>query len=120
MKKKIIFLFGLNLLVTNLWGQSLTNPCGIDELHKNLMETDPAYSLQYPTLQNSVHKKIKQGAQDKSTIYTIPVVVHVVHLGESIGMGTNISAEQIHAAIKGLNDRFSGATGNGVDVGIIV
>lgn len=32
---------------------------------------------------------------DEFTIYRIPVVVHVVHNGEPIGTGTNISEAQV-------------------------
>jgi hypothetical protein len=39
-----------------------------------------------------------------------------MHLGESIGTGSNISDLQIQQAITGLNDRFSNANGLGVDV----
>jgi hypothetical protein len=43
-------------------------------------------------------------------ILTVPVVVHVVHLGEPIGEGTNISDEQIYSMIDNLNHRFRGDT----------
>src|SRR5687768_4257349 len=42
----------------------------------------------------------------KSGPYKIPVVVHVIHNGEAIGTGTNISDAQIHSQIKVLNDDF--------------
>lgn len=37
------------------------------------------------------------------TIITIPVVVHILHEGEPIGTGTNISIAQIHSQINVLN-----------------
>jgi hypothetical protein len=40
-------------------------------------------------------------------VYTIPVVVHVIHKGEAIGSGTNISAAQIQSAINNMNAAFS-------------
>ena len=45
---------------------------------------------------------------DTAQILTIPVVVHVVHLGEPVGEGTNISDEQILSCIENLNHRFRG------------
>lgn len=38
--------------------------------------------------------------------FKIPVVVHVIHNGEAIGVGTNISVEQILSQIKVLNNDF--------------
>lgn len=39
-------------------------------------------------------------------IYRIPVVVHVIHFGEDIGTGSNISFEQIQSQINVLNEDF--------------
>ena len=39
-------------------------------------------------------------------IVTIPVVVHVVHSGESVGTGKNLSFEQISSQIEVLNEDF--------------
>jgi hypothetical protein len=51
-------------------------------------------------------------------VYTIPVVVHVIHLGEPVGTGSNLSDEQIQDAINGLNQRFANSNGQGVDIEI--
>lgn len=40
------------------------------------------------------------------SVYTIPVVIHVIHSGEEIGTGYNISNERIVDQIKTLNDDF--------------
>lgn len=45
---------------------------------------------------------------ETAEILTVPVVVHVVHLGEPIGEGTNISDEQVYSMIENLNHRFRG------------
>lgn len=61
---------------------------------------------------------------DVITIYRIPVVVHVVHNGEPVGVGPNISAEQVQSQIEVLNEDFrkkkgtNGANDNGVDTQI--
>lgn len=39
-------------------------------------------------------------------VITIPVVVHVIHNGENIGVGTNISTAQIQSQIDALNQDF--------------
>ncbi|WP_318342849.1 zinc metalloprotease [Flagellimonas baculiformis] len=40
------------------------------------------------------------------TIYRIPVVVHVVHNGESVGSGANISSAQVRSQMEVLNEDF--------------
>jgi len=98
--------------------------CGFDLLHKKLMQTDPSYRSK--RLQSERHlQKILNRKTVKSTpdIYKIPVVVHVMHLGEAVGTGSNISAAQIDSAITVLNEDFrkmagTNGDGNGEDVRI--
>ena len=63
------------------------------------------FSLQF---EGWVHQKIRQSQQLKITteVVTIPVVVHVIHQGEPIGQGTNISKAQILSQIRILNEDF--------------
>jgi PKD repeat protein len=46
-----------------------------------------------------------------STLITIPVIVHVIHNGESIGSGSNITAAQVRSQIVVLNEDFRKKTG---------
>ncbi len=41
------------------------------------------------------------------TSYVVPIVVHVIHNGEPVGTGSNISDAQIASQIKVLNDDFA-------------
>ena len=92
--------------------------CATDFIHNNLMQTDSAYRDQIVTLESQVKSITQNQANNKSTstLYTIPVVAHVIHLGEPIGTGSNISDIQIQQAIAGLNDRFRNVNGLGIDV----
>lgn len=51
-------------------------------------------------------KKRMAASRQTATVVTIPVVVHVVHNGESVGTGRNISAAQVKAQLETLNDDF--------------
>ncbi len=55
-------------------------------------------------------QKRKSGNQElqrtENTTYVIPVVVHVIHNGEAIGVGSNISDAQIQSQINVLNKDF--------------
>ncbi|PHS06131.1 MAG: hypothetical protein COA88_11040 [Kordia sp.] len=62
-------------------------------------------------LERAITKQINQDRLDASQgkmapIYRIPVVVHVVHNGEAIGSGPNISDAQILAQIEVMNEDF--------------
>ena len=48
----------------------------------------------------------KQSGETQRATYNIPYIVHVVHDGESIGSGDNISAAQIYAQIQQINSDF--------------
>lgn len=39
-------------------------------------------------------------------VYTIPIVVHVIHNGEPVGAGSNLSVERIQSQIRVLNEDF--------------
>ncbi len=59
----------------------------------------------YKLKKNNKSKEINSRAIIQNTI-TIPVVVHVLHNGESIGSGYNISTQQIQSQIDVLNEDF--------------
>lgn len=62
--------------------------------------------------ENYLQKKIQEIRKQSSTgrtqatIVSIPIVVHVVHNGEAVGTGTNLSQAQVMAQIEVLNEDF--------------
>lgn len=88
-----------------------------------MMQTDPEYAARMLAYEDYV-ASINAGITPKVLAqYKIPVVVHVMHKGEAVGAGTNVSDQAIRNAIKDLNDRYrkipgTGGFGNGVDVEI--
>jgi hypothetical protein len=119
MKKASNFiLIIISLLFFQMESMGQSAQCGTDYIHINRMQTDSAYRTQILNLESNVEANNQNHANNnlKSTLYTIPVVVHVMHLGESTGTGTNISEIQIQQAIAGLNDRFRNVNALGVDV----
>ncbi len=117
-KTSTLFQIIISLLFFQMKVNGQSAECGTDYIHKNLLQTDSAYSKQILNLELNVEALNQSHANKKlkSTLYTIPVVVHVMHLGESIGTGSNISDIQIQQAIAGLNDRYRNANGLGVDI----
>lgn len=55
----------------------------------------------------SINRLQPNGQQRTQTgPYQIPVVVHIIHNGEPVGIGTNIPDEQVFSQIRVLNDDF--------------
>jgi len=121
----------------SLWGQQLnpvTDPnknkpfnsdfCGTDFFHNEKMKNDEVYRMRHLKSVDDIKKlaaipyKMAAGG-----VTQIPVVVHVMHKGESVGTGTNISDEDVKKGIQYLNNywrKVSGTSGfgDGVDTKI--
>lgn len=97
--------------------------CASGILHEQLLESDPHYARGIWNLERKISHSHEALAERDDEIFTIPVVVHIVHEGEPVGQGSNISDEQIFSAITALNEDFrkepgSNGDGAGVDAGI--
>ncbi|MBI2271321.1 MAG: hypothetical protein HYU69_13340, partial [Bacteroidetes bacterium] len=90
--------------------------CATENANNQLLQMDPFYNNQNTLIEEQIQEIINNQKNSKvaqtSAVLTIPVVVHVVHLGEAVGTGTNISDAKIYDAIKGLNDRWRNVAGN--------
>ncbi len=85
----------------------------------------PSTELSAVTKQYAADKKLQQLIQrlqvnDTDTLYTLPIVVHVIHTGGAIGSPDNPSDAQINAMIQVLNNswRKLGAPYGGADMKI--
>ncbi|MFN4123409.1 MAG: zinc-dependent metalloprotease [Flavobacteriales bacterium] len=116
---KQFYLFCISLLGFSLFAQeNISNEkCGSDELHQRLMQQDESYRIAFEENERQIRQFIEANPQfrNNNETFVIPVVVHVIHLGEPVGTGNNISDAQILGAIQGLNDRFKNTNGLGVD-----
>ncbi|MDB9990587.1 PKD domain-containing protein [Flavobacteriales bacterium] len=122
--KKISTTLLVNLFVfftlSNLYSQNqVIEKCGFDHLRSMLLQ-DSNYLRKEIEAEQKIAQYISQSQlRSSSSVYSIPVVVHVLHLGETVGVGTNISDAQIQSAITNLNDVYRGLTaGSPVDFGI--
>ena len=96
-------------------------PCGTDSVHQALFPNSPSYFSNKALFDSLWHQDPALNSSDSLPIYTIPVVVHVIHRGSQIGEEENISDAQILSAIHALNEDFrrvagSNGEGSGVDV----
>lgn len=89
--------------------------CASHTLHEKLLETDPTYAKQHIRNENEIQDLVQamqasagngSQAQVFGDTLEIPVVVHVIHTGQNVGVGANISTAQINGAIEAINDRY--------------
>lgn len=107
---KLYLIVGLVIMSTftgHAQSKQQIDRCGTDDLLQEMKQEDP-------DLQNRIDQywqKVRnwQGSTKRNSnqqVYTIPVVVHVMHNGQSIGNGTNISKAQVTSQIEVLNEDF--------------
>jgi len=90
--------------------------CGTDHLHNQKMQNDSIYKLRYLEIIENIKQAQKLKPIFNGETLQVPVVVHVMHKGEDIGVGSNISDDEIIVAIESLNNfwrKVSGTEGDG-------
>lgn len=97
--------------------------CGTDFFHNKKMIEDAQYRVRHEQTLESMERVSTQQRPMANGILQVPVVVHVMHKGESVGTGTNISDEDVKRGISYLNNYWRKATGSmgdgdGVDMKI--
>ncbi|MGE0561485.1 MAG: PKD domain-containing protein, partial [Flavobacteriales bacterium] len=87
--------------------------CGFDVIRGKELQ-NPAFVLQEQANEIKIKNFIPPSnvAGKLGTVLTIPVVVHVLHKGEAVGTGTNISDAQIQSGIDRLNVVYRGLDPN--------
>lgn len=105
--KKFLALSLICVLALTVKAQQQIEPCGFDQLLKVQLK-DPEYKKYVDKLDNQIYNLVQEAQKDPSllkagNILTIPIVFHVIHLGEAQDVGTNISDAQCESAVRGLN-----------------
>ncbi len=117
--------FLLQLLSTSVLTAQSTE-CGTDKLHEDLLLSDSMYKVKFLEKELNYREymqSLSEGENPADSGYftdvnIIPVVVHIIHQGEAIGVGSNIADSYVFNAIETLNQRFNGSLGSGPDIGI--
>ncbi len=118
-KRNVYFLFLLILSISffneNILAQS--NYCTFDQNMNQMMEEPGMYQIMEDN-ENAMQNMMAGNPQAimNNAVYVIPTVFHIIHLGESVGVGSNISDAQVQQALQDLNDDFRDVAGVGYDV----
>jgi hypothetical protein len=101
---RIVITIVLGAISFSLMGQ---DRCGTVQYTKKLQSQDRLLHSEQHFEDWIIRKAdITRQSRSKTEPYKIPVVVHVIHNGEPVGTGTNISDAQVHSQIKVLNEDF--------------
>ncbi|MFN8284213.1 MAG: PKD domain-containing protein [Chitinophagales bacterium] len=105
----VLFCFLFSHLVLNTNAQEL--PCANEIFNTNQLKDTAFLSyLKQLNLSSNTNSRLS------GNTLVIPIVVHVLHLGEPVGTGSNISDDQIYEAVRGANERWKNIAGDGVDM----
>jgi len=98
--KKIITTISLLLFGITIYAQQENQSCGTS-VSSEMWENELQKLI-------SGYKTKQKSQRQSSTVYTIPIIFHIIHSGQPIGTFPNISQGQINSQITVLNQDFSG------------
>jgi hypothetical protein len=98
--KKILTTISLLLFGITIYAQQENQSCGTS-VPSEMWENEFQKLI-------SQYKTNPKSQKQSSTVYTIPIIFHVIHSGQPIGTFPNISQGQINSQITVLNQDFSG------------
>ena len=83
--------------------------CGTVQYSKILHPNDALHKIEFEKwlAEKKLRRQTSRNARTQAPPYQIPVVVHIIHNGEPIGTGTNISTAQVLSQIRVLNEDFN-------------
>lgn len=105
-KKIYALLFSCSIFSLCLAQQA---PCGYEAIQQQLMQSNPSYKAEVKAyLEETLPRMSRENNASRTidAVITIPVVVHVIHTGQSIGNGANLSANRIQSQIDILNEDY--------------
>ena len=114
MKKLLLSATAFLSLVANSYAQQI-KPCGTYEAREYYLKNLPGYAAKLNAAENASRAEYEAFLQNSKTAktnsvqptYTVPVVFHVLHNGEAVGTGSNISDAAIIAALAQVNKDYS-------------
>lgn len=100
--KKLLFISIILMLASfSAYAQQENQPCGTE-----------VPSQQWEDNFQQLISEFKSNQQNKKSSYTIPVIFHIIHDGQSVGTYPNLPQGQINSQIIVLNQDFSGTAYN--------
>ncbi len=113
MKKLLLSATAFLSLVASGYAQEI-KPCGTYEAREYYLKNLPGYAAKLNAAENAARAEYEAFLQNSKSAktnsvqptYTVPVVFHVLHKGEAVGAGSNISDAALNAALNQVNKDF--------------
>ncbi len=82
--------------------------CSAHKLYLEAVQKDPSILIKQANFEKNLSEasKTKGNVPSKGVIYQIPVVIHIIHDGQAIGTGSNITDAVAISMIDVLNEQF--------------
>lgn len=114
--QRLLLLISITLISNSLVLAQRT--CGFEGQPDKLKEIYPQYEWDFEKVNQEVEEFLSRGnnLRTEATVYTIPVVVHIIHTGGAVGTQYNPSDAEVQAAIAFINDRYMNSAGGDTEV----
>ena len=118
MQKSLLVILGFIFLQFSYAQHS--ERCASSFKHAKYIKKHPEAKSSFEKIELQLQKAIRKGYTQRSSneVYQVPLVIHVMHIGEAEGVGNNISDAQIMSGITQINNAFRNVSGQGIDTKI--
>lgn len=105
--KKIYSLAAVTLVILSLQAQKSQDNCATMDVLQQQLADNPVQQATMDQVEADIQHWIANNQHQRGgNIITIPVVIHIVHNGQSVGTGPNITAAQAISQIDVVNEDF--------------
>jgi hypothetical protein len=106
MKKNFTFMFIAALLSIGSISAQTHEKCASHTLYELAKQKDPSVAIKEAEFEALQLLKKKDDIAAKGVILTIPIVFHIIHNGEPIGTGNNVSDALVMYQLQRINEDF--------------
>ena len=106
MKKNYILLMALFTLTATMTFAQNSEKCSAYEGRLRAIQNNPESLVKDAAFEELIVSLNADGPIEKAALYSIPVVIHIIHDGEAVGTGTNISDADALSIITVMNNQF--------------
>ncbi len=103
---RTFFIFTFLSMFFAAQGQDLPRTCGAMEVLEQQLQNDPEMLLRMEAIERHTESFGRGDQVQFRAVVTIPVVFHIVHNGDPLGTGENLSDAKVLAQLEQLNQDF--------------
>lgn len=114
--KKFLFLLPVWVCLIQAKAQTI-EPCGFDTYRKEWLKSPQNREAnEYLEKRIKLYVEKQRNTRRAATVYTLPVVVHIIHNGEAVGTCQNPDDATVATMITALNNYYRNTNSLGIDI----